>query len=81
MQEASLLKQVIYSNVKEILEQQHVFDSFWGKSVSAGRKIREIENEDSISLGEYSAIQSITTIYVYPTNYQNSYNYYFSIFL
>jgi hypothetical protein len=44
MQEASLLQQVIYSNVKEVLEQQqYVFDSFWNKSVPAEQKIREIE--------------------------------------
>ncbi|MFL6398083.1 MAG: hypothetical protein ACJ72J_00685 [Nitrososphaeraceae archaeon] len=36
MQEAELLQQVIYSNVKEVLEQQqYVFDSFWKKSVAA----------------------------------------------
>ena len=44
LQEASLLQQVIYSNVKEVLEQQqYVFDSFWNKSVPAEQKIREIE--------------------------------------
>jgi hypothetical protein len=31
-QKASLLQQLIYSNEKEVLEQQqHVFDSFWNK--------------------------------------------------
>jgi hypothetical protein len=35
--------QIIYSNVKEIVEQQqYVSDSFWDKSVSGERKIREI---------------------------------------
>ncbi len=44
MQEAELLQQVIYSNVKEVLEQQqYVFDSFWKKSVAAENRIREIE--------------------------------------
>src|ERR671938_1450670 len=44
MQEASLLQQVIYSNVKEVLEQQqYVFDSFWSRSIPAEQKIREIE--------------------------------------
>ena len=39
LQEASLLQQVIYSNVKEVLEQQqYVFDSFWNKSVPAEQK-------------------------------------------
>jgi two-component system sensor histidine kinase VicK len=51
--------QIIYSNVKEIVEQQqYVFDSFWDKSISAERKIREIENEDSISLGETEVIDN-----------------------
>lgn len=44
MQEASLLQQVIYSNVKEVLEQQqYVFDSFWNRSMPAEQKIKEIE--------------------------------------
>ncbi|HET7344261.1 MAG TPA: hypothetical protein VFJ05_00130 [Nitrososphaeraceae archaeon] len=44
LQEATFLQQVIYSNVKEILEQQrYVFDSFWNKSASAEQKIKEIE--------------------------------------
>jgi two-component system, OmpR family, sensor histidine kinase VicK len=44
MQEGSLLQQVIYSNVKELLEQQqYVFDSFWSRSVPAEQKIKEIE--------------------------------------
>jgi two-component system, OmpR family, sensor histidine kinase VicK len=44
MREASLLQQVIYSNVKEVLEQQqYVFDSFWNRSIPAEQKIREIE--------------------------------------
>ena len=33
LQEAKLLEQVIYNNVKEVLEQQqYVFDSFWNRS-------------------------------------------------
>jgi hypothetical protein len=44
LEEASLLQQVIYSNVKEVLEQQqYVFDSFWSRSVPAEQKIMEIE--------------------------------------
>ncbi len=57
MQEASLLQQVIYSNVKEVLEQQqYVFDSFWNKSVPAEQKIKEIE--EGIVLGRTEVIQS-----------------------
>ncbi|MFL6406022.1 MAG: ATP-binding protein [Nitrososphaeraceae archaeon] len=57
MQEASLLQQVIYSNVKEVLEQQqYVFDSFWNKSVSAEQKIKEIE--EGVVIGRTEVIQS-----------------------
>ena len=57
MQEASLLQQLIYSNVKEVLEQQqYVFDSFWNKSVSAEQKIKEIE--EGVVLGKTEVIQS-----------------------
>jgi two-component system, OmpR family, sensor histidine kinase VicK len=36
--------QAVYSNTKEIVEQQqHIFDSFWSKGISAGNKIKEIE--------------------------------------
>jgi two-component system, OmpR family, sensor histidine kinase VicK len=44
LQEATPLQQVIYSNVKEILEQQqYVFDTFWNKSIPAEQKIKELE--------------------------------------
>jgi two-component system, OmpR family, sensor histidine kinase VicK len=37
--------QIIYSNVKEVLEhQQYVFDSFWSRAVPAEERIREIED-------------------------------------
>jgi signal transduction histidine kinase len=37
--------QIIYSNVKEIVEhqQQFVFDSFWARSIPAEQKIKELE--------------------------------------
>jgi two-component system, OmpR family, sensor histidine kinase VicK len=37
--------QIIYSNVKEIVEhqQQYVFDSFWNRAIPAAQKINEIE--------------------------------------
>ncbi|MDQ6666770.1 MAG: HAMP domain-containing histidine kinase [Thermoproteota archaeon] len=36
--------QAIYSNTKEIVgQQQHIFDNFWSKGISAGNKIKEIE--------------------------------------
>ena len=38
-------QQAIYSNVKEVIEQQHyIFDNVWNKSIGANEKIREIED-------------------------------------
>jgi two-component system, OmpR family, sensor histidine kinase VicK len=38
------IQQVIYSNVRDIVEQQkYVFESFWNKAIPAERRIREIE--------------------------------------
>ncbi|HEX5978918.1 MAG TPA: hypothetical protein VFY68_16665, partial [Nitrososphaeraceae archaeon] len=57
MQEASLLQQVIYSNVRSILDQQqYVFETLWSKAKPAEQKIREIE--EGIDLGETEIIQS-----------------------
>jgi two-component system, OmpR family, sensor histidine kinase VicK len=55
MQEASLLQQVIYSNVRSILDQQqYVFETLWSKAKPAEQKIREIE--EGIELGEKTEI-------------------------
>jgi two-component system, OmpR family, sensor histidine kinase VicK len=36
--------QIIYSNIKEVVQhQQYIFDSFWGKAISAQQRITEIE--------------------------------------
>ncbi|HEX7143347.1 MAG TPA: HAMP domain-containing sensor histidine kinase [Nitrososphaeraceae archaeon] len=44
LQEAKPLKQLIYSNVKEIGEQQqYIFDILWTKTISFEEKIKEIE--------------------------------------
>jgi two-component system, OmpR family, sensor histidine kinase VicK len=44
LQEAALLQQVIYSNVKAILEQQqYVFETLWNKAIPAQQRLREIE--------------------------------------
>jgi two-component system, OmpR family, sensor histidine kinase VicK len=38
--------QIIYSNVKELIEhQRYVFDTFWDKAISAEQRIRDIEEE------------------------------------
>lgn len=58
MQEAALLQQVIYSNVRSILDQQqYVFETLWSKAKPAEQKIREIE--EGIDLGETEIIQVI----------------------
>jgi two-component system, OmpR family, sensor histidine kinase VicK len=44
LQKAEPLKQIIYSNVKEIGEQQqYVFDTLWNKAIPSEKKIKEIE--------------------------------------
>ena len=44
LQEASLLHQVIYSNVRAILDQQrYVFETLWNKAIPAEQRLREIE--------------------------------------
>ena len=44
LQEASLLQQVIYSNVRSILDQQqYVFETLWNKAIPAEQRLREIE--------------------------------------
>ena len=44
LQEGQPLPQVIYSNVKDIVQQQkYVFDSFWNRAISFEQRIREIE--------------------------------------
>jgi nitrogen-specific signal transduction histidine kinase/DNA-dependent RNA polymerase auxiliary subunit epsilon len=44
LQKAKPLKQLIFSNVKEIGEQQqYVFDNLWNKAISSEERIKEIE--------------------------------------
>ena len=57
LQEASLLQQVIYSNVRALLDQQqYVFETLWNKATPADQKIRGIE--EGIDLGRTDIIQS-----------------------
>ena len=50
------IQQVIYSNVRDIVEQQrYVFESFWDKAIPAERRIREIE--EGIVSGSTEVIQ------------------------
>jgi two-component system sensor histidine kinase VicK len=51
-----LIQQVIYSNVKDIVEQQkYVFESFWNKAIPAVDRIKEIE--EGFILGSTEVIQ------------------------
>ncbi len=44
LQEATPLTQVIYSNIREVVEQmQYIFDIFWHRAIPAEQKITEIE--------------------------------------
>ncbi len=44
LEEGKPLTQVIYSNVREVIEQgQYIFDTLWNTAIPAERKIREIE--------------------------------------
>ncbi|MGA6992082.1 MAG: hypothetical protein WBX81_16810, partial [Nitrososphaeraceae archaeon] len=57
LQEASLLQQVIYSNVRAIIDQQqYVFETLWSKAIPADQKIRGIE--EGLDLGRMDIIQS-----------------------
>jgi two-component system sensor histidine kinase VicK len=57
LQEASLLQQVIYSNVRALLDQQqYVFETLWNKATPAAQKIRGIE--EGIDLGRTDIIQT-----------------------
>jgi signal transduction histidine kinase len=55
------IQQVIYSNVKDIVEQQkYVFDSFWNKAIPADHRIKEIEEGFVLSNTEVIQIPSRT---------------------
>jgi two-component system sensor histidine kinase VicK len=59
--EASPLQQVIYSNVRAIVDQQqYVFETLWNKAIPADQKIRGIE--EGIELGKTDIIQSPSKI-------------------
>ena len=59
--EASPLQQVIYSNVRAIVDQQqYVFETLWSKAIPADQKIRGIE--EGIELGKTDIIQSPSKI-------------------
>jgi signal transduction histidine kinase len=56
MQQSQLLQQVIYSNVKAVLEQhQYLFETLWNKSTPAEQKIKEID--EGIDYGNTEVIK------------------------
>ena len=57
MRRVNQRSQIIYSNVKELINhQRYVFDTFWDKAIAAELRIREIEED--IDLGNTEVIQS-----------------------
>lgn len=50
---SDLASQIIYSNVKEIVEhQQYIFDTLWNKAIPVIKRIREIEDKQTSGLTE-----------------------------
>ncbi|MGN6630553.1 MAG: sensor histidine kinase [Candidatus Nitrosocosmicus sp.] len=55
-QQSGPLQQVIYSNVRDIVEQQkYVFESFWNRAILAEQRIKELE--EGTILGQTEVIQ------------------------
>ena len=55
------IQQVIYSNVKDIVEQQkYVFESFWNKAIPSEQRIKEIEEGFALDSTEVIQIPSRT---------------------
>ena len=95
LQEAKPLTQVIYSNVKEVVEQgQYIFDTLWNVAIPAEQKIREIEegkiiyetriienNPDEIvrQISRLVADSTELATCLTPGGMQYSYNYFFDI--
>ncbi|HEX6027832.1 MAG TPA: HAMP domain-containing sensor histidine kinase [Nitrososphaeraceae archaeon] len=62
-EEGKPASQIIYSNVKEIVEhQRYVFDSFWNRAVPAERRIKEIEEGTSSSSSSVARLHYKTRI-------------------
>jgi two-component system sensor histidine kinase VicK len=60
IKEAQAVPQLIYSNVKEVIEQQeYIFESFWNRAIPAEQKIREIE--EGVVLGTTEVLQDPQT--------------------
>ena len=94
LEESKPLTEVIYSNVKEVVEQgQYIFDTLWRSAISAEQKIKEIEegiisyetriieNPDEVirEIGRLNASSNKLDTCLTSGGLQYSYNYFFDI--
>ncbi|MDQ3882707.1 MAG: HAMP domain-containing histidine kinase [Thermoproteota archaeon] len=94
LEESKPLTEVIYSNVKEVVEQgQYIFDTLWRSAVSAEKKIKEIEegvthyetriienpNEVIREIGRLTASSNKLDTCLTSGGLQYSHNYFFDI--
>ena len=95
LEESKSLTEVIYSNVKEVVEQgQYVFDTLWRSAISAEKKIKEIEeggiiryetriieNPDEVikEIGRLTASSNKLDICLTSGGLQYSHNYFFDL--
>ncbi len=64
IEECTLLPQIIYSNVKEMVEQQkYVFETLWNKAISASQRMKEIEENEKTEViyGKENVVNAIVT--------------------
>ncbi|MDQ3967495.1 MAG: hypothetical protein M3275_03765, partial [Thermoproteota archaeon] len=95
LQEERPLAQIIYSNVRALVEQQHyIFETLWNKGTPAEQKIREIEegvvthyetriieNPDEVikEIGRLTASSNKLDTCLTPGGLQYSHNYFFDL--
>ncbi|HWS19252.1 MAG TPA: HAMP domain-containing sensor histidine kinase [Nitrososphaera sp.] len=94
LEESKPLTEVIYSNVKEVVEQgQYIFDTLWRSAISAEQKIKEIEegiisyetriieNPDEVirEIGRLNASSNKLDTCLTSGGLQYSHNYFFDI--
>jgi signal transduction histidine kinase len=94
LEESKPLTEVIYSNVKEVVEQgQYIFDTLWRSTISAEQKIKEIEegiisyetriieNPDEVirEIGRLNASSNKLDTCLTSGGLQYSHNYFFDI--
>jgi two-component system sensor histidine kinase VicK len=95
LEESKPLTEVIYSNVKEVVEQgQYVFDTLWRSAISAEKKIKEIEeggitryetriieNPDEVikEIGRLTASSNKLDVCLTSGGLQYSHNYFFNL--